>query len=395
MSRSDFQIFDNIIDGTDLKAKLKWAERYRRAIVEKIDPKTGRNLYQDGYFDILLEEYAHVDSRRFDFTRRAGHDYRCVANYYQSKDHCIAQVATYPREVTSVAGDPLTTKEKGEIGIATYCKNDNDEVVIINRFDAVGFAKHANDYTIYDPTVAPTYEKYFTDGYEAYAAPGGGYVTKPFASVPHFHFQSPTQTLARGQEACNAISIDKLLVYLYDLQNGLDQTIQHESLGMPFLSYFKNERTYNSTMEQYLVQARDALIEKGDSCDIPIINYMQHMIDICQDHDDGGGNIIEEDLESFVTTQEPLRKTYTSNTFPFYNYFEVNGVPSFIPVVGTPEGFDNIRAIEKDLTVAKYVIEHCQEYPELIAGISNIFIESLNAPQKLPNGEGNQVEIHQ
>ena len=387
MGRKDFLIFDNIIDNGSFNNKLKWSKGHNRAILEEIDPQTGLNIYKDGYYSVLMEDYHHVDYRDFDFDNNKGKKYYCRATYYESKKHHIAQVLTYPREITSVASDPLTTSEKGEIAVATYCKNSKDEVVIVNRFDAVGFNKHANDYSIYG-ALAPTYDKYFSDGHDYYMQTGGVQVLKPFASIPHFHFQSPDQTVAHGQESCNAISIVKLQQYLDALSQGTDPVLQRESLGMPFLSYFKNERTYHSTMEADLVKLESALQAKGDSCDIPVINYMRQMIAICRgynnDDDHEQFDVLErnDELQSFVTTQPSIHKTYTSTVFPYYNLGEVNGHPSFIPMVGTEEGFDNIQTIQRDLKITQCIINKCQDHPEIIATIASSFMGSLNAPEK-------------
>lgn len=386
---SKFDVFDNIINGSDVKAKLKWAQRFRRAILEENDPKTGKNIYQDGYYPLLMEEYHYVNSRNYEFEHRTGHHYYCNAKYYESNKHCIAQVATYPREITSVEGDELTTKEKGEISIATYCVNDKDEVVIVNRFDAVGFQYHDNDYSIYG-SLANTYQRYFTDGYYSFAVPGGGFVSKPYAKLPHFHFQSPDQTASMGQEKCNAISVDNLLNYLDVLQEGTDPTIQTESLGMPFLDYFKNERTYHSHMLSFLERARDALIEQGDSCDIPIITYMEHMIDLYQGYDDGGDT---KKVEESFTTKLPTQFITTTTSFPSYNIFDVGGYPSFVPTVGTPEGFENIKAIQQDLSAMNGFIKIAESRPELIAGMADTFMTSLNAPIKNNNEEEQTIVL--
>ncbi len=379
-----FETFEGIINGTDIKAKLKWAQRYRRAILNEVNPATGENVYKDGYYSVLLEEYKFVDSQTIEFEGKKNNFMSHIC-YYKSPNHRIAQVVTYPRETTSIEGDPLTTKERGEVGVATYCLNDRDEVVIVNRFDAIGFQYHDNDYSMYG-SLANTYERYFTDGYYAFPISDVATMVKPYAKLPHFHFQSPDQTQAMGQEKCNAISVDNLLAYLDALQQGKDPVIQSNSLGMPFLSYFKNEKEYHSTMEAFLVEARDALIEKGDSCDIPIINFMQQLIS-SYDFDDDKDKIDE----SFTMPDSTKFISYTSSTIPAYNtFFLDSGFQTFVPIAGTPEGFENIRAIQKDLEVAKAVIARCEDRPEFVAAIANTFMESLNNPTQQASNMGDR-----
>ena len=114
---------------------------------------------------------------------------------------------------------------------------------------------HANDYSIYPEELQPIYEKYFTD--EINTEPNGK--VYPLSHCPHFHFNTASQTeKLGGQEKSNAISINQLIKYLKDLHKCNDpyNPILNNSLGMPFLTYLKQENKYKYISNLYEITVK-------------------------------------------------------------------------------------------------------------------------------------------
>ena len=144
------------------------------------------------------------------------------------------------------AAGPVPTK----ISIATYYAYD-DKIAILNRFDQTGRA-HDNHLDVYG--VSPTspefafYKKYLSD--KTVSDPSTG-AEQYKVNVPHIHFNTRSQTIAfNNHNKANAISVEKLIVYLNDLMADLNPSsiINTVDMGMPFLDLKNAKLTYTSTM---------------------------------------------------------------------------------------------------------------------------------------------------
>lgn len=251
-----------------------------------------------------------------------------ISVYKNINNQHIAQVASFTKI--------LKHKHKNvpeRVTIATYYAED-ERIFLINHLDAVG-RTHANDYSIYPDKVRHLYEKYFTD--EIVTEKDGK--EYPLAYCPHFHFNTAFQTeYLGGQEKSNAISINQLIKYLKDLKNCKDEfaPILNNSLGMPFLTYLKQENKYkyNSLMGQMVAEIKNLY-----------------------------SNSRKHDLVNFMLELESIIKYKQATT--------------------------NIENIIFDLKIMNRIIERYPNNYDLIAIFSNCLMKSINNKTK-----ANELEVY-
>ena len=381
---SGFELFTQIVDD----GVLNWDKGFKRAIIDKIDTKTNNYQYLEGYYPILLEQFG----RRAKFTYTIADDYgaicKCRVQFLSSKNYKIAQVVNYPTRINTAMGAQLVDPIEKQVSVGTYCDNGRNEVVVINRFDAIGLP-HCNNYDFYGPLARTLYQKYFSDtpdptkpeyvgksidsnGRVEFPKRGGGTEFRYISETPHFHFQSveQTQNFRNGQATSNAISITKLLEYLEDLEQGNEPLLYNESLGMPFLNYYNNERSYNSKMYNFLQNAHKVLAASVESEeDVPesskeIVDFMESLINI---YDDG---------QTLTITDVPPNNTPTDPFDPKSDDFEP--YPDKIDDIQDP-GDKNIALIKRDLVVAQSIINMCPEEYSLVAALSQTLVSSINS----------------
>lgn len=224
--RESIELFNSKID------KTYWTEQV-------INTRTLVVLPVENYYKILQKSFSKVGensgtSTKFHTTN--------LAEYFANTtaEDTIAVVSSVK------AVDSVPTK----ISIATYYAYDG-KIAILNRFDQTGRA-HDNHLDVYG--VSPTssefalYKKYLSD--QTIIDPATG-IERYKVTVPHLHFNTKSQTIAfNNHDKANAISIEKLMVYIKDLMSDLNPSspINTIDMGMPFLDLKKSKLTYTSTM---------------------------------------------------------------------------------------------------------------------------------------------------
>ena len=224
--RESIELFNSKID------KTYWTEQV-------INTRTLVVLPVENYYKILQKSFSKVGENSGSAPKYHTTNF---AEYFAntSSEDTIAVVSSVK------AVDSVPTK----ISIATYYDYAG-KIAILNRFDQTGRA-HDNHLDVYG--VSPTssefafYKKYLSD--QTIVDPTTG--TELYkVNVPHVHFNTKSQTEKfNDHDKANAISIEKLMVYINDLMSDLNPSspINTIDMGMPFLDLKKAKLTYTSTM---------------------------------------------------------------------------------------------------------------------------------------------------
>ena len=178
-----------------------------------------------------------------------------------------------------------------KISIATYF-DQNGDIAILNRFDQTG-RPHDNYFEVYGSALSSSeldfYKKYLSD--REFDDPVRGKHFQVF--VPHIHFNTRSQTVAFGHhDKANAISLEKLMIYLNDLKHDSNPNshINNIDMGMPFLDLKKVKLEYSSTMLSsvnkiigYFDEMKRVSPDKFSDYEKETIDLMKSLINIDED----------------------------------------------------------------------------------------------------------------
>lgn len=219
----------------------KWAKRLGKVLLEKED-----------YYEYLSADFVEYKSMTgFDDKRQTMVSSKIYIN--EKKSLAIAQVSCQKLVPKVIMGMPIDKQMGFEIYLATYLER-NGKIVLLQRFDQAALYDHQNDYSIFQNLeLRALAQKYFTD----YHTESNCGRIRYFAKLPHFHFNTHTQSKMFSKDSsANAISLDNLIKYIKDLENCNNENspLLKHNLGLPFLDIKNNEVKYESNVTKTLAK---------------------------------------------------------------------------------------------------------------------------------------------